>query len=238
MYSVVVPLHNEEGNIESLVREIHAIFSEDLRQVYELVLVDDASSDATADRVKELMKKFPLIKFLRHSKQAGQSRALKSGIDQSKYDIIITLDGDGQNNPADIPLMVQAFKEQKCQGLVIGHRQKRQDPGVKRYVSRWAFQFRQWILKDTAPDSGCGLKIFSKLLFQNMPFFNHIHRYFPSMTRRVGEPVLSVPISHRPRGAGSSNYGTLDRLWVGLVDIFGVRWLLKRYDPEVRVYEL
>lgn len=238
MYSVVVPLHNEEGNIESLVQEIHSVFSEVIHQPYELVLVDDASQDATAESVRSLKARYPAIKLLHHSKQAGQSRALKSGIEHAAHEVIITLDGDGQNNPADIPVLLQGFKEQGARGLVIGHREKRQDTFMKRLSSRVAFKARQFLLKDGAPDSGCGLKVFPKTLFLAMPFFNHIHRYFPVLTRRMGEPVLSVPISHRARGAGRSNYGTLDRLLVAIRDIFGVRWLLSRYDPEVKIHVL
>jgi dolichol-phosphate mannosyltransferase len=238
MYSVVVPLHNEEGNICSLVEEIHNTFQTIIKQPYELLLIDDASSDKTCDEIQKLKKQYPEIVPLQHSHQAGQSRAIKTGIEQALYNIIITLDGDGQNNPADIPLLLNAYKKQNEFGLVIGHRIKRKDSQKKVLSSKIAYKVRQFFLKDGVPDSGCGLKVFSKSLFQSMPYFNHMHRYIPAMTKRLGEPISSVPVSHRRREAGRSNYGTLDRFLVGISDILGVVWLLKRYDAKVKIHGL
>lgn len=238
MYSVVIPLHNEEGNVEKLVHEIDSVFRASIKRKHEIVLIDDASIDSTAPLVEKMMQNNPAITLLQHNKKAGQSRALKTGIERARFETIITLDGDGQNNPADIPAMIEAFHKQGNIGLVIGWRQKRQDPGLKTKASKAAFRVRQWILNDDTPDTGCGLKIFKQTLFVAMPFFNHIHRYMPILTKRFGEPVTSVEISHRAREAGQSNYGTWDRLVVGFMDVIGVRWLVKRYDSTVHVHEL
>tara|TARA_B000000565_G_scaffold103496_1_gene77335 strand:- start:11716 stop:12432 length:717 start_codon:yes stop_codon:yes gene_type:complete len=238
MYSVVIPLHNEEGNIINLIDEIESVFRDSIKKKHEIVLVDDASTDKTAEIISEKMKTYPAIVLLQHNKKAGQSRALKTGIERARFDTIITLDGDGQNNPADIPDMIEGFHKQGKTGLVIGWRQKRQDSGLKTKASRAAFKARQWFLNDDTPDTGCGLKVFNRDLFMAMPFFNHIHRYMPVLTKRFGQPVNSIEISHRARGAGQSNYGNWDRFVVGIMDVIGVRWLMKRYDPTVDVNEL
>jgi len=229
LLSVVVPAKNEEGNILPLVTEI----SEALKgkMPFEIVYVNDGSTDKTLQKLKEAKKKFPCLRFVSHDKSTGQSGAVATGVAIALAPVIATLDGDGQNDPADIPSLYATLMKQKDkdQVLIAGHRVKRMDVFSKRMTSKIANKIRKALLNDDTPDTGCGLKVFSKTAFMNMPHFDHMHRYLPALMKRQGGRIISVPVNHRPRGSGVSNYGFWDRLWVGIFDIFGVMWLAHRY---------
>jgi dolichol-phosphate mannosyltransferase len=226
--SVVIPVRNEAPNIGPLVAEIRAAL--DGRLDYEIIYVDDGSSDDTAAVIRGLMREFPRLKLLRHARSSGQSAAIRSGVKAARAPWIATLDGDGQNDPADIPRLWEIARAAPPEPplLVAGHRQKRRDSAVKRLSSRIANGVRGWLLGDGTPDTGCGLKLFRRDLFLELPFFDHIHRFLPALVQREGGRTISVVVNHRPRARGASNYGTLDRLWVGIADLLGVMWLKRR----------
>ncbi len=232
--SVVVPVRNEAANIAPLVAEIRAA----LQGIHhEIVYVDDGSTDATFGQLQEAG-----VVVRRHRTSCGQSAAIVTGVRTARAPWIATLDGDGQNDPADIPaLFAQARADThgpSCRGagplLIAGHRTRRQDSWTKRQSSRLANMIRAALLHDATPDTGCGLKLFRRQAFLELPHFDHMHRYLPALFIRAGGRVVSVPVNHRPRTRGTSNYGTLDRLWVGLFDLVGVFWLQRRWRrPEV-----
>jgi len=225
---IIVPFYNEEDNVVPLVEEIQQVL--DGFVDYEMVLVDDGSTDQTNQRLQDLKKASQRIHIVKHKKNAGQSTSILSGVRYSECDWIVTLDGDGQNNPADIPKIIKALSqsEHPVSTIVMGHRQKRNDSWVKLMSSRIANNFRKLLLRDDCLDAGCGLKIFSRDFFLSLPHFNHFHRFLPILFKRAGGRVINQPISHRPRMRGESKYGISNRLWVGLVDIIGVLWLLRR----------
>jgi dolichol-phosphate mannosyltransferase len=227
--SVVIPVKNEAENIEPLVAEIHAALNG--RLDYEIVYVDDGSTDGTVTRLRGLQNKGDTrLRVLRHRASCGQSTAVRSGVQAASGRWIATLDGDGQNDPADIPAMWQVV-EQEPPGsrlLLAGHRAKRRDTAVKRVSSRLANRIRAGLLGDQTPDTGCGLKLFERATFLDLPYFDHMHRFLPALVLRAGGRVVSVRVNHRPRARGTSNYGTFDRLWVGISDLFGVMWLQRR----------
>ena len=234
--SVVIPVRNEAPNIAPLVAEIRAALDGSLD--YEIVYVDDGSSDDTAIRIQDLAQDFPRITLVRHLDGAGQSAAIRSGVKAARSPWIATLDGDGQNDPADIPRLWEiALSAAPSPPLLIaGHRQQRRDSPVKRLSSRLANRVRQALLRDGTPDTGCGLKLFRRDLFLELPFFDHSHRFLPALVRRQGGRVVSVVVNHRARERGRSNYGTWDRLWVGIADLLGVMWLQRRAkNPEMIV---
>ncbi|HZD25893.1 MAG TPA: glycosyltransferase family 2 protein [Alphaproteobacteria bacterium] len=227
--SVVIPVLNEAGNVGPLLAEIRAAL--DGRFDYEVIVVDDGSSDATPDELKAQRAGFPRLRVIRHRAACGQSAALRSGVHAARGRFIATLDGDGQNDPADIPRLWQVLQQQgdaAGRTLVNGHRQKRQDTAIRRLSSRIANRVRSRLLRDDTPDSGCGLKLYARALYLGLPYFDHMHRFMPALVRREGGAVLSVPVNHRPRHAGRSKYGIGNRLWVGIVDLMGVRWLQSR----------
>lgn len=228
--SIVVPVKNEQDNVLPLLAEIHAALDVEGRD-FEVLYVDDGSSDATPARLAEAMAKYPRLRVLTHRTSCGQSAALATGVRAARGAWVATLDGDGQNDPADIPklLAVQARSDgsQRLQ-LVAGYRRKRQDSRVKRVSSRIANGVRARLLGDATPDTGCGLKLIERAAFLELPFFDHFHRFLPALIQRNGGRTVSVEVNHRPRTRGASNYGTLDRLWVGIVDLFGVMWLQRR----------
>lgn len=226
--SVVVPVMNEAENVGPLAREIaDAIAGEGPA---EIIFIDDASSDDTAERLTALRDEIPGLRVLQHAKNAGQSRAVRTGVRAAQADIVVTLDGDGQNNPADIPALLAVFREDgEKLGLVAGVRQKRQDSLAKKWASRAANRFRNWMLNDGATDTGCGLKAFRRKAFLELPYFDHIHRYLITLMLREGYEVRYVKVSHRPRMRGVSKYGVLDRALVGISDLIGVRWLQNRF---------
>ncbi len=232
LLSVVVPVRNEEDNIAPLIAEIRAAL--DGVVDYEIIYVNDGSTDATPQRLAEIKQTCPQLRVIRHEKSCGQSTAVRSGVKAAKGDWIATLDGDGQNDPADIPKLIAALASGV--ELVGGNRRHaRRDTWIKRVSSVVANGVRSRMLNDSTPDTGCGLKLFSREVFLDLPYFDHMHRFLPALVIRRGGRVVSVPANHRPRERGVSNYGTLDRLMVGIVDLFGVMWLQRRAKrPEAR----
>lgn len=232
--SVVVPVKDEAENIAPLVREIVAALADEPR--FEIVYVDDGSGDGTLPRLTELMAEIPQLRVVRHAASAGQSTAIATGVVWATGDIIVTLDGDGQNDPADIPAALVRFREHvgPAPVMICGHRVNRRDTWLKRLSSRVANGVRGGMLGDATPDTGCGLKVFSREIFLAMPRFDHMHRFLPALMIRQGGSAVSVPVNHRPRGGGQSKYGLWNRLWVGIVDLFGVMWLIRRaVRPDV-----
>jgi dolichol-phosphate mannosyltransferase len=225
--SIVIPVRNEAGNIAPLVAEIAAAL--DGRIDYEIVYVDDGSTDATAAEIRGLQRNLPRLRLVRHQTGCGQSTAIRSGVKAAQGAWIATLDGDGQNDPADIPLLWQiAGQAPERPLLVAGQRARRRDSWSKRQASRLANAVRRRLLHDDTPDTGCGLKLFPRALFLDLPYFDHMHRFLPALVLREGGHVRSVPVNHRPRQRGHSNYGVFDRLWVGIIDVAGVLWLRRR----------
>ena len=231
--SVVVPVKNEAENIAPLVAEIRAAL--DGVAAYEIVYVDDGSTDATAAALARGAADIPYLRVLRHGSSCGQSAAIRTGVKAARGEWIATIDGDGQNDPADIPRLLAMAREAGASTLIAGWRQKRKDTGWKRFSSRVANSVRSRMLGDATPDTGCGLKIFRREMFLDLPYFDHMHRFLPALVQRAGGRTVSVPVNHRPRARGVSNYGTLVRLLVGIVDLFGVMWLVRRSSrPAVR----
>ncbi len=228
LLSVVVPVRNEAENILPLVAEIEAALA---RVPHEIVYVDDGSTDATPQRLTEAARTYG-VRWLRHRASCGQSAAVSTGVRAARGAWIATLDGDGQNDPADLPAALAAAHAAELDGggpvLIAGHRTKRRDSWVKRRSSRIANRVRAALLRDATPDTGCGLKVFRRVVFLSLPQFDHMHRFLPALVLRAGGRTLPFPVNHRPRTQGASNYGTLDRLAVGIVDLFGVWWLQRR----------
>lgn len=236
--SVVVPVFNEADNIRPLLLEIHAALEGRLE--YEIVYTDDGSRDGTPAVLAAAQEEFPRLRVLRHARSCGQSAALRSAIRAARGEWIATLDGDGQNDPADIPRLLRAVEEQQLTGnwLIAGWRTRRRDTWLRRLSSRIANGVRSRMLRDATPDTGCGLKLFPRALFLELPWFDHMHRFLPALVIRAGGRVVSVPVHHRARERGQSKYGVHNRLWVGIVDLFGVMWLLRRGRvPEVEERE-
>lgn len=225
--SVVVPVYNEQDNIAPLVGEIVAALRG--RVAFEIIYVDDASTDQTRAALRAAMRVTPELRAVVHARQAGQSTAVRNGVRVARGAWIVTLDGDGQNDPADIPSLLAARDRASSQvKLFAGWRVERRDSLNKRLSSRIANAVRRVVLGDATPDTGCGLKLFERAVFLELPYFDHMHRFLPALIRRAGWQTLSVPVNHRPRTAGMSKYGMWDRLWVGIVDLFGVAWLARR----------
>jgi dolichol-phosphate mannosyltransferase len=226
--SVVIPVRNEAANIAPLVAEIQAALEGIC--AYEIVYVDDGSTDATAAEILWLTRQAPQLRLLRHAQSCGQSAAIRTGVRAAQAAWIATLDGDGQNDPADIPELWELARAAPPASplLVAGYRRIRRDSWSKRAASRIANQIRRRLLGDDTPDTGCGLKLFSRSLFLDLPDFDHMHRFLPALVLRAGGNVRSVPVNHRRRRGGVSKYGVFDRLGVGIVDLFGVMWLQRR----------
>jgi dolichol-phosphate mannosyltransferase len=235
MISVVVPVHNEAPNILPLITGISAALA---GIDHEIIYVDDGSSDSTPAVLAEIAKTLPVLVRVRHRQSCGQSAAVITGVKAARGFFIATLDGDGQNDPADIPAMLQAAIDAESSGprpvLIAGHRTTRKDSDAKRWGSKIANAVRGYLLKDGTPDTGCGLKLFRRQAFLELPHFDHIHRFMPALFIRAGGHVVSVPVRHHPRAHGASHYGTWDRLKVGIVDLFGVAWLQRRWNqPQI-----
>jgi len=233
--SVVVPVWNEAGNIEPLIAEITSVLEGKVN--YEIVYVDDGSRDETPERLIRASKETPRLRVLRHRIRCGQSAAIRTGVKAARAAWVATLDGDGQNDPADIPTLLailqQADRPPRLR-MVVGERRRRKDNWIKRASSRVANAVRRAFLEDDTPDTGCGLKLIHRETFLDLPFFDHMHRFLPALVLRERGQVLSVEVHHRPRSRGTSKYGLFDRLWVGLVDLLGVLWLRRRAkQPEV-----
>ena len=225
--SVVVPVHNEEDNVAPLVGEIVAA----LRGLvdFEIVYVDDTSRDSTLERLRALQVTTPELRVIRHLTNAGQSTAVRNGVKAARAPWIATLDGDGQNDPADIPkLLAQRDAAASDIKLFAGWRVNRQDSGSKRWASKWANAIRARMLRDDTPDTGCGIKLFERDAFLDLPYFDHMHRYLPALMQRAGWKTVSVPVNHRHRTAGVSKYNNLGRALVGIRDLRGVAWLIVR----------
>ncbi|MFT8245752.1 glycosyltransferase family 2 protein [Roseomonas sp. BN140053] len=224
--SVVVPMRNEGPNVAALVAEIGAALAD---VPHEILCVDDGSTDDTSAQLREAAARFA-VRPLRHARSCGQSAAVVTGVRAARAPWIATLDGDGQNDPADIPKLWARARAEGESTLVAGWRTTRKDTATKRFTSRVANRVRARLLGDATPDTGCGLKVFSRALFLELPPFDHMHRFLPALVIRQGGRVVSEPVNHRPRLRGVSNYGTLDRLAVGLVDLLGVMWLQRRWQ--------
>jgi dolichol-phosphate mannosyltransferase len=236
--SVVIPVCNEQDNVQPLAREIHAALEGRYR--YETIFVDDGSTDGTAGAVRAARRdRMPEIRLIRHAVRSGQSAAVATGVREARAPWIATLDGDGQNDPADIPSLLDAARTAASPRLrlVMGNRTTRRDTWLRRLSSRVANGVRGWMLKDGTPDTGCGIKVFDRAVFVDMPRFDHMHRFMPALYQREGYEVVSVPVNHRERTRGKSKYGLHNRLWVGIVDLFGVMWLIRRASPRIRIDE-
>src|SRR5215472_4110810 len=227
--SIVIPVRNEAGNIAPLVAEIRAAL-DGAAVEYEIVYVDDGSDDATADEIARLGGGSTRLRLVSHRQSCGQSAAIRTGVRAARAPWIATLDGDGQNDPADLPSLWQIAKAAPASPplLIAGHRARRQDSWSKRRASKIANAVRRAMLHDDTPDTGCGLKLFPRSLFLDLPYFDHMHRFLPALVLREGGVVRSLPVNHRPRERGVSKYGVFDRLWVGISDLFGVTWLRRR----------
>ncbi len=234
--SVIVPVMNEAGNIVPLVDEICATFK---GRQFEVIYIDDASTDNTAAELYDLLESVPQLRVLRHTVRSGQSAAIWSGLRRARGVLVGVLDGDGQNVPNDFLALEAAVQTLgNTLGMAAGIRRYRNDSPSRLFASRIAKWIRVSLLSDTHPDSGCGIKILPRSLFLQLPFFNHMHRFMPSLVRRHGGAVIGVPVAHRPRRVGTSKYGILDRLIVGISDIFGVIWLLRRAPINGSVSEV
>jgi dolichol-phosphate mannosyltransferase len=230
--SVVVPVFNEQDNVAPLVGEIVAALrgrAPDEGGDFEIVYVDDHSTDATFDTLRGLKAEVPELRVLRHVTNSGQSTAIRTGVKAARGAWIATLDGDGQNDPADIPkLLAQRAQSAAEVKLFAGWRVNRRDSGSKRWASRLANAIRTRMLRDDTPDTGCGTKLFEREAFLELPFFNHMHRYLPALMQRAGWKTRSVPVNHRHRSTGVSKYNNLNRALVGIADLRGVAWLIRR----------
>jgi dolichol-phosphate mannosyltransferase len=225
--SVVVPVHNERDNIVPLLTEIVTALRG--KADFEIVYVDDSSKDDSLAVLGAAKAQFPELRVLRHLSQSGQSTALRTGIKAARGAWIATLDGDGQNDPADIPkLLAMQAESPDAIKLFAGWRVDRKDTGSKRWASKFANAIRSRLLRDATPDTGCGIKLFERAAFLDLPYFDHMHRYLPALFQRAGWQVRSVPVNHRPRGSGVSNYNNLNRALVGIADLRGVSWLIRR----------
>jgi dolichol-phosphate mannosyltransferase len=243
LVSVVVPVKNEEGNVAPLIAEIAGAFEAAAERgealSYEMIFVDDGSTDETATILANLRGNYPGLRQLRHAESRGQSAAIRSGVRAARGTYIATLDGDGQNNPGFIPAMIAILQKSDGRvGIVQGQRVGRKDTGFKRWQSRQANRIRGAILKDGTRDTGCGLKAFPRAVYLSLPYFDAIHRFMPALVKREGYEIAHLDVIDRPRGSGVSNYGFWGRLRVGVLDLAGVWWLIKRKKPATTATEI
>ena len=229
-------MRNEADNIAPLIEEITAAL--DGRWDYEIIYVNDGSTDTTGVRLNAIMAQRGNLRQLRHAKSGGQSAAVRSGVRAARGAIVATLDGDGQNNPAFLPDLIAAVEKGARVGLAAGQRVGRKDTGFKKFQSRVANKVRNSILKDGTRDTGCGLKAFRREVFLALPYFDGLHRFLPALVRREGYEIAYVDVIDRPRRSGVSNYGFFDRLWIGIMDLAGVWWLIRRKKPTPDVTEV
>lgn len=228
--SVIVPVKDEAGNVGPLIDEIVAALQD--RMSFEIIYVDDGSSDATAAELRAKADEVDTLVIVRHARPCGQSAAVRSGVAAARAPLIATLDGDRQNDPADLPKLIERYHEAR-QGdpsvrMVAGRRMGRKDTGLRRIASRFANRVRHFVLRDEASDSGCGIKLVDRQVFLALPYFDHMHRFMPALVLREGFGVTEQPVGHRPRTTGRSKYGLMDRLLVGVADLAGVAWLRRR----------
>ena len=232
-----MPVRNEADNIAPLIAEISAAL--DGRWNYEIIYVNDGSTDETAERLSAGMRERANLRQLRHAISTGQSAAVRSGVRAARGAIVATLDGDGQNNPTFLPALISAIEQGgERTGLAAGQRVGRKDTGFKKLQSRIANGVRKAILRDGTRDTGCGLKAFRREVFLALPYFDGLHRFLPALMRREGYDIVYVDVIDRPRQAGVSNYGFFDRLWIGILDLAGVWWLIRRKKPTPVVTEV
>ena len=232
--SVVVPVRNEAGNITLLVSEIAQAL--DGRWPFEVIYVNDGSSDNTDAELKQLMAQRAWLRCVAHATSCGQSAAVRTGVAAAKAPVVVTLDGDGQNDPAFIPALVEALAQGAPRvGLIAGQRVGRKASGFKKFQSKIANAVRGAVLRDGTRDTGCGLKAFRRDVFLGLPYFDGVHRFLPALVRRDGYDIGYVDVIDRPRAHGVSNYGMWDRLWIGILDLAGVWWLIRRKKriPEI-----
>lgn len=232
--AIVVPVRNEADNVAPLVTEIAAALAG--RWSFEVVYVDDGSRDATGAVLSQLMAERPWLRQVRHAVSCGQSAAVRTGVAAARAPLIATIDGDGQNDPKFIPhLLDKLIADAPRLGLVAGQRIGRRSGGFKKFQSRVANGVRNAVLRDGTRDTGCGLKAFRRDVFLTLPYFDGLHRFLPALVRREGYDIGYVDVVDRPRHAGVSNYGLWDRLWVGILDLMGVWWLIRRkkHAPDV-----
>jgi dolichol-phosphate mannosyltransferase len=235
--SIVVPVRNEAGNVAPLIGEIAAAL--DGRWAYEIIYVNDGSTDTTEAVLREQMKSRTNLRQLRHAQSCGQSAAVRSGVRAARGAIVATLDGDGQNDPAFLPALIAAIESGGGRvGLCAGQRVGRKDTAFKKLQSRIANGVRGSILRDGTRDTGCGLKAFQRDAFLAMPYFDGLHRFLPALFRREGFDIAYVEVKDRPRHSGVSNYGFFDRLWIGIMDLAGVWWLIRRKRRQAVVTEV
>ena len=240
-FSIIIPAKNEALNIAQLLSEIRSACGD--RNNYEVIVVNDGSDDDTITRLREAAKTgLTQLRVLDNARSVGQSTSIYRAARVARGQWLVTLDGDGQNDPADIPGMLAKIQDPAAQSqnikLVAGHRVIRRDTWIKRWSSKFANGLRRRLLKDDTPDTGCGLKVIERTLFLQLPYFDHMHRFIPALVKRHGGALLTHPVNHRPRAEGRSNYGTLDRALVGILDLFGVWWLIRRTRLEVSPCEL
>jgi dolichol-phosphate mannosyltransferase len=225
--AIVIPVLNEAESLALLLDEITSVLTG--QTGYEIIVVDDGSTDATRDELSRRLERNPALRVVHHQTRCGQSAAIATGVDAARTRWVVTLDGDGQNDPSDIPRLYHTLREAPADvGLVIGHRTRRSDTLLKLLSSRIANRVRARVLGDDTPDSACGLKAFARETFMRLPRFDHMHRFLPALVRCQGRRILSVEITHRERTGGRSKYGLHNRLWVGIVDLLGVWWLKRR----------
>ena len=233
--SVVVPVKDEAGNVGPLAREIAAALT---GQAHEIIFVDDGSTDATAAELRALKAEIPALRVLRHARNLGQSRSIRTGVMAARGGIVVTLDGDGQNDPADIPKLLVLLRSDPGLAMVSGVRVKRRDKASRRLASRLGNGLRNALLGDGASDTGCGLKAFHRDMFLALPYFDHMHRFLIALTQREGGRVDYAPVNHRPRLQGASKYTNFGRLLVSVQDLLGVRWLQRRHRGPTQTEEL
>lgn len=226
--SLVIPAKDEQENIAELLTEAFNVM-QDYRG-FEVVLVDDGSSDQTLDTALGAAKAVQgRLVTIRHDRSIGQSGALATGIRHASGHLIVTMDGDGQNDPADLPALLQKANTMRNPDFCIaGYRKNRKDTAWKRFQSRLANRVRDALLHDGVPDTGCGLKLFPRETFLKLPWFDHGHRFIPALVRGMGGDIAIVEVNHRPRIAGTSKYNAWNRTWAGILDLLGVLWLLHR----------
>lgn len=234
--SVVVPVKDEAENVGPLAREIASAIKGEPDS--EIIFIDDGSSDGTADALLALKGEIPSLRVIRHGANVGQSRAIRTGVRAARSEIVVTLDGDGQNDPADIPKLLAKLREDPAIGMVSGVRAHRQDKYSRKLASRAGNRVRQWLLKDKATDTGCGLKVFRRDAFLALPYFDHLHRFLIALMLREGYDVRFVDVNHRPRLRGTSKYTNFGRLLVSIFDLLGVRWLQHRFRDRTEAKEM
>ena len=238
MISVVVPVLNEEDNIAPLLSEIDA--ASRAAPISEIIFVDDGSTDSTPSALKSLKDQYPALRVIRHTRRCGQSASLWTGIKAASNDLVVTMDGDGQNDPADIKLLYEQYllnTKITPQFMILGERKKRNDSFARRIASRLANKIRASLLRDGTKDTGCSLKLFRRKDYINLPYFDHMHRFLPALMIRDNIQLVHVPVSHRPRHSGVSKYGNFSRALVGITDLFGVWWLQKRPHAHPQISE-